>query len=590
ILALLIVGKDHTAGSAIALRIAVWLCVPVYWHLHLIFPTPLGRVPRGLWLALYGAAGLLAVLEIFQVLPYWLYVVGLFIALLGIPLPNVVRLFIPGQSRAARYIWGLAVVAILPTTLLGAASLLLPVDSNYYSFAGIVLAWPALPAAYFLAAYRRQLADLETRTSRAIGLYLYILIAGAVLSLVIGVINAQPPLGLSLGLANTAAGLLGGLLVAGLYAPFQRWVEPHLLGLPRQPTRFLAAYSDRLTASPDRDHLARLLRDDLLPGLLVRQSALLSLEPAGPPTVLYAQQVPQLPDAAELTALLAEADRYRLPPEIAQPAGLCAWVRVALPLRQGGRVLGLWLLGQRDPDDYYFQSEVDSLRILADQTAIALAHILQADRLRQLLQANVDRDEQERAQWALHLHDDILNELALLAPAAGHPAEAARAYERVLARVRQMISGLRPPLLAYGLRSALEQLADDLAERAGSGLRVETKFAGEARYPATVEQHLFRIVQQACENTLKHAQARTLRLTAALHERCVELAVEDDGQGLPDGVQDDLADLIAKRHFGLAGMFERAAFINADLRLSSPPGAGTQVTVTWEAPRPEQAR
>jgi nitrate/nitrite-specific signal transduction histidine kinase len=324
----------------------------------------------------------------------------------------------------------------------------------------------------------------------------------------------------------------------------------------------------------------------LLPSLLVRQSALVSLEleSTGALAALYRERVEGLPDQHELQALIAAADRYRLPPELTDQPVICPWVRVALPLRRDGRLLGVWLLGRRDPDDYYSRSEIAGLRTLADQTAIALAHLLQTERLRQLLQANVDRDEQERGQWALNLHDDILNELALLAPGPGQPAETVTAYQRVVARVRQMIGGLRPAMLAYGLHRALEQLADDLADRAGETVQVQMDLVGDTRYPLPVEQHLFRIIQQASENALKHAQARTLRLEASLQPEQVELRVEDDGLGLPPGVQDDLAGLIAKRHFGLAGMFERAAFIGADLRLASTPGCGTTVQAIWRRP------
>lgn len=582
-----VAARDHAAESAIVGRMAIWLSAPVAWHLHWIFPQPLRRVPRGVWAALHAAASLMAVLEWFRAPPAWLYQAALLAALLGIFIPLIARLFVRGQSRLARYLWGLSVLAILPTILLGVASLLLPDEAELYGFLGVLFGWPALPAMYFFAAYRRQLGDLETRTSRAISLYLYAVAFVAALSLVLPLVDARWPFQTSPVLAATLAAVGGGLAAIWLYAPFQQAVDRYLLGVRHQPAQLLAAYSTRLTASSDRGHLVRLLRDELLPSLLVRQSTLISLEAAGALTALYRERVDQLLDEHELQALVAEADRYRLPPELTDRPVICPWVRVALPLRRDGQLVGVWLLGRRDPDDYYSHPEIASLRALADQTAIALAHLQQTERLRQLLQANVDRDEQERGQWALNLHDEILNELALLAPGAGQPAEMVTAYQRVVARVRQMISGLRPAMLAYGLHRALEQLADDLADRAGEAVQVQVDIVGDARYPLPVEQHLFRIIQQASENALKHAQARTLRLEASLQAEHVELRVEDDGQGLPPGVQDDLAGLIAKRHFGLAGMFERAAFIGADLRLSSRPGRGTRILATWRAPARE---
>jgi signal transduction histidine kinase len=144
------------------------------------------------------------------------------------------------------------------------------------------------------------------------------------------------------------------------------------------------------------------------------------------------------------------------------------------------------------------QPDVAALRAIADQTAITLAHLLQTEQLRGLYQANIARQEAERAQLARDLHDEILNELGVLAKS---PSAAERNYARIVQRVRQMISDLRPVMLNYSLGTALEQRGDDLAERAGPTVSIRVELGDSSpRYPAHVEEHLFRIVQQACEN------------------------------------------------------------------------------------------
>jgi signal transduction histidine kinase len=256
-------------------------------------------------------------------------------------------------------------------------------------------------------------------------------------------------------------------------------------------------------------------------------------------------------------------------------------LRLALPLAVNGAPVGLLLLGRRDPDDVYAPDEVEAIRALANQTAIALAHIVQTGRLRAFFQANIDRHEEERTELARELHDDILNELGRLRSGA-LGADADATYGRVIGSVRGMISGLRPAALSFGLQVALEQLADDLSAR--GPLPVTARFTGAAdgwRYDPLVEQHLYRIAQQAAENALKHAAPTRVVIEAELHAEQATLAVIDDGRGLPPGLATDLDALLEHRHFGLAGMHERAALIGAHVRIDPHPPQGTRVQVTW---------
>jgi hypothetical protein len=73
----------HIWYSAIALRAAVFLCLPVYLHLHWVFPHPLGRLPRWLLWTIYGIGILLAIAQVFQLLPTELYLLAFLVALGG---------------------------------------------------------------------------------------------------------------------------------------------------------------------------------------------------------------------------------------------------------------------------------------------------------------------------------------------------------------------------------------------------------------------------------------------------------------------------------------------------------------------------
>ncbi len=580
---------SHIYESAIIVRMSNWLLAPVSWHLHWIFPQPLRRLPGWLWAGAYVLAGGLAALEWWQQLPPSLYLMGLLAALLGVLVPQTMRLLQRNQPPAARLLWVGAIAAVAPSIVLGTVTLVAPPGFDGFSFFGVMLGWAALPLLYFYAAYRRQLAGQELRANRAISLYLFVSVLVVACAILIPAVAAAAPTLTTDPWVNVIAAVVISLATLLGFAPFQHFVERNLLGIPAPLTRRLPGGFTRLAPSPNLPTLIHNLRDDFLPRLLVRESALLRLDEAGQLHCLYAQQAPHLPEAADLTPLLAEAERYRLPAEVTGQPQPFAWVRVCLPLRLPGQLIGVWLLGRRDPDDLYGQLDIHELRAIADQIAVSLAHLLQTERLRQLYQSNIDRDERERTRLALELHDEILNELALLAPgratAAPDPATQA-VYDRVIERIRQMISGLRPAMLTYGLHSALEQLADDLADRAGNELEVHVALDGDERYPEHVEQHLFRIVQQASENAVRHAAARNLRLQAIFQKDLVELRVDDDGCGLPPEALGELNALIEQRHFGLAGMHERAALIGAQLWLQSGPGHGTSIRITWRPTSP----
>ncbi len=131
----------------------------------------------------------------------------------------------------------------------------------------------------------------------------------------------------------------------------------------------------------------------------------------------------------------------------------------------------------------------------------------------------------------------------------------------------------------------LEELADNLMERNGDRINilVELEADEDCRYPQSVEQHVFRILQQGCENALRHARASTITISGRLAAAWFDLKLADDGVGFEADEQLNLDELLARKHFGLAGMLERAELIGAVCKLASAPGAGTSIRLTWDA-------
>jgi signal transduction histidine kinase len=207
-----------------------------------------------------------------------------------------------------------------------------------------------------------------------------------------------------------------------------------------------------------------------------------------------------------------------------------------------------------------------------------------SERLRALYQANIDKQEEERTALALNIHDDVLNELSVLSmeSISTDSPEFTEKYQRLTQRLRQMITSLRPTMLNYGLWSGLVEYTDELSERIDAGINIILNIPpSDVRYETKVEEHLYRIVQQACENTLRHAQAKTIRISGALEQELINLVVEDDGFGFDFGQQG--LNLLPPKRFGLAGMFERADLINAILTVDSEPGQGTRISISWSS-------
>jgi len=583
-------SRWHLWDSALVLRAVMWLWVPIYWHLHWVFPKPLGRMPILAWRLIYLAALALAGAEWLQFTPKSFYALGFLLALfgtLGLLLARYVRQ--PDQRRNTGLLFTAGALALVPPALLSLIYVLLNISYRVAAFA--FLFFPILPLGYFYAAYRRQLGGLELRANRLISVYLFLLLLSLLFGILVPAVDAalafpgEEPI-IAFGVATLAV-----ILALFGFAPFQNSIEHRLLHISLPPARLIETYTARITTSLDLPGLIRLLTHEVLPSLLVRQSALLHFETPGRAAALYQSGVDDkdLPTERDSSALLAEAGRYRLPPATTGEPQPCPWVRLALPLRLGEQTIGLWLLGRRDPDDFYSQEEIPLFQTLANQTAIALSYILQAERLRVLYRANIDQAEVERTHLARELHDDVLNRLAALKTGPESNAFSPKLFgelDAVIARIRQTIGGLRPASLDYGLRPAFEQLADTVADRAGHSLKVRVDLPpSDVRYDPRAEQHLFRIAQEACENVRLHARARTLCMQGWLDEKDVALTVEDDGVGFatgnPSGLTGLLAHLINQKHFGLAGMVERAALIGAELSIDSAPGRGTRVRVHW---------
>lgn len=232
-----------------------------------------------------------------------------------------------------------------------------------------------------------------------------------------------------------------------------------------------------------------------------------------------------------------------------------------------------------------------TLRFLAERVQAAQAG------MRNYIGAITQTQEDERARLARELHDQTAQSLV----AIGHREQMLKRYlrddpeaEKLLSELRQMttqtvddlrriIRAMRPIYLEeLGLVPALNMLAKDL-DASVPGLTVEFEQVGETRrLPAEHEMALYRVAQEALSNAWQHSQADRVRLSIGYQAGGVELSVEDDGVGF-DAPQ-RVTDLAEQGHYGIMGMYERAALIGAALRVRSEPGQGTAIVIRASLP------
>ncbi|NWG76223.1 MAG: ATP-binding protein, partial [Rubrivivax sp.] len=145
--------------------------------------------------------------------------------------------------------------------------------------------------------------------------------------------------------------------------------------------------------------------------------------------------------------------------------------------------------------------------------------------------------------------------------------------------LRRIVRALRPVYLEeLGLAPALEMLVRDLGPNATAAIRFE-KTGTPRRLAPEHEMALYRIAQEALTNAWRHSGASQMALTVQFEDDQVTITVRDNGQGFTLPRHPTELGEGERKHFGIMGMHERAALINAHLQIQSAPGSGTTVTV-----------
>ena len=151
------------------------------------------------------------------------------------------------------------------------------------------------------------------------------------------------------------------------------------------------------------------------------------------------------------------------------------------------------------------------------------------------------------------------------------------AIDGIIDSVRSLSHDLRPSMLDdLGLVPALRWLAERQA--ALGGVEMEAALEPEdRRYPASIQNHCYRIAQEAIGNALRHSHCERIAVRLSQQAGRLVLEVGDDGVGFDAEAQPQTPDRV--EHFGLASMRERASALGGSFDVRSSPEGGTMVTV-----------
>lgn len=209
---------------------------------------------------------------------------------------------------------------------------------------------------------------------------------------------------------------------------------------------------------------------------------------------------------------------------------------------------------------------------------------------RELLHKVVVAQEEERQRLARELHDQTSQSLTALMvgleTVVMRPAETpeeVKEYvvavkpqvQELLGEINRIVMDLRPLILDdLGLVQAIDWLVENRLESVGIRSKVWT-IGPEKRLPSEVETIVYRIVQEAITNIIRHAQPKNVNITLSFRDTHSLLTIEDDGVGFSLAEADRNGD--GRVRHGLLGMKERAALIGANLTIISRPGRGTRI-------------
>jgi len=262
--------------------------------------------------------------------------------------------------------------------------------------------------------------------------------------------------------------------------------------------------------------------------------------------------------------------------------------RVITRIVRGSTLLGyISALEVEQPLNEQQQASVEEASII-----FALEFLKQDIARASMLEHVIAAQEDERQRIARELHDETSQAITALMVGldttsldiTSNPAKAAERLsatkaiaDGMLENVHRLISDLRPSLLDdLGLLSAIAWYGEQRLKPCGIAFDVQS-VGLEKRLPPSIDTQLYRIVQEAITNIIRHAQASAVTVRLALRDGWLTLEIQDDGQGFDSQILQSTE--VPLRNVGLWGMRERVGILKGEFRVQAAPGTGTTLTI-----------
>lgn len=206
---------------------------------------------------------------------------------------------------------------------------------------------------------------------------------------------------------------------------------------------------------------------------------------------------------------------------------------------------------------------------------------------------------EERARLAREMHDSVAKTLRGIAmTASALPAWVERSPERAQAEARsiasaaeiasrearELIGDLRSDRIEIPLAETVEEVAGLWARSAR--VEVDLDLQDDVDLPVVARYETVAVLKEALTNVERHARAQRVDVSLCTENGAVTLRIRDDGRGFELGK--DPRAWLAKGHYGLVGLYERAERADAELDITSSPGEGTEITLTIPAETTEE--
>jgi len=271
---------------------------------------------------------------------------------------------------------------------------------------------------------------------------------------------------------------------------------------------------------------------------------------------------------------------------------------LVVPMKVGGKALGrMWIIDNSKRE--FCQDDREFIMMTGNQLALALENNRLFDEVQhlaarrgELLRRVIATQDERCRRISRELHDEISQSLTAMAvdieaiqvadrwsqdAALSRLGELRGRSISALEEVNRIILDLRPTLLEdMGLLTALRWFADQRLESLGVRIHVRSS-QPEVRLPPHIETTLYRVGQEAINNTAKHAVAKNLWIGLTHTRNNISLSIRDDGVGFE--VKDVLSHPDDRVGIGLFGMRERAALVGGTTVIKSKTGEGTQILV-----------